>query len=187
MISAGEFRNGVTFEQDGQVLQVVEFQHVKPGKGAACVRTKMKNVITGAVTETSFNPTAKFENATVERKTMEYSYADGDLYYFMDMETYDMIPIDKSVLDDSFRFVKENDSCTVLSYKGNVFGVEAPNFVDLEVTKTEPGLAGNTATNTLKPATLETGAEVKVPLFINEGDKITIDTRTGEYLGRAKS
>ena len=187
MISASDFRNGVTFEMDGKVMQVVEFQHVKPGKGAAFVRTKMKNIITGGVTETSFNPTAKFEQAFVERKDMEYSYNDGDLYYFMDMETFDMIPIDKSVLDDSFRFVKENDTCTVLSYKGNVFGVEAPNFVDLVVTETEPGLAGNTATNTLKPATVETGAEVRVPLFINEGDKITIDTRTGEYLSRAKA
>ncbi len=187
MISVSDFRNGVTFELEGKVMQIVEFQHVKPGKGAAFVRVKMKNVITGAVTETTFNPNDKYPTAYIERKKMEYSYADGDLYYFMDMETYDMIPIDKSVLDDSFRFVKENDSCTVLSYKGNVFGVAAPNFVDLEVTKTEPGLAGNTATNTPKPATLETGAEVKVPLFINEGDKITIDTRTGEYLGRAKS
>ena len=187
MISAGEFRNGVTFEEDGKVLQVVEFQHVKPGKGAAFVRTKYKNVMTGAIREESFNPTAKFEQATVERKDAEYSYNDGDLYYFMDMETYEMTPIEKSVLDDSFRFVKENDTCTVMSYKGNVFGVEAPNFVDLVVTKTDPGFAGNTATNALKPATLETGAEVKVPLFINEGDKINIDTRTGEYLGRSKA
>ena len=187
MISVSDFRNGVNFEMDGNVMHIVEFQHVKPGKGAAFVRVKMKNVITGGVTETTFNPNDKYPTAYIERKKMEYSYSDGDLYYFMDMETYDMIPIDKSILDESFRFVKENDTCTVLSYKGNVFGVEAPNFVDLEITKTEPGLAGNTATNTLKPATVETGAEVKVPLFINEGDKITIDTRTGEYLGRAKS
>ena len=186
MITAGDFRNGVTFEMDGQVMTVVSFQHVKPGKGAAFVRTKMKNVMTGAVTETSFNPTAKFEEATVERKSMEYSYADGNLYYFMDPESYELIPIDGSLLGDNFKFVKENDQCTILSYKGNVFSVEAPNFADLVVTKTEPGLAGNTATNTLKPATLETGAEVRVPLFINEGDKISIDTRTGEYLGRAK-
>ena len=186
-ITAGEFRNGKTFEMDGKIFQVVEFQHVKPGKGAAFVRTKMRNIITGGVTETSFNPTAKFEEAFIERKKMEYSYSDGDLYYFMDMETYEMTPIEKSVLDDSFRFVKENDTCTVMSYKGNVFGVEAPNFVDLVVTKTDPGFAGNTATNALKPATLETGAEVKVPLFINEGDKINIDTRTGEYLGRSKA
>ena len=187
MISVSDFRNGVTFEMEGKVMQIVEFQHVKPGKGAAFVRVKMRNVITGGVTETTFNPNDKYPTAFVERKKMEYSYSDGDLYYFMDMETFDMIPIDKSVLDDSFRFVKENDTCTVLSYKGNVFGVEAPNFVDLVVTETEPGLAGNTATNTLKLATVETGAEVRVPLFINEGDKITIDTRTGEYLSRAKA
>ncbi len=186
MITAGDFRNGVTFEMDGQVMQVVEFQHVKPGKGAAFVRTKMKNVITGAVTETSFNPTAKFENAFVERRNMEYSYADGDLYYFMDQETYELEPIDKSQLSDGFRFVKENMVCVVSSYKGKVFNVEAPNFVDLEITHTEPGLAGNTATNTLKPAVVETGAEIKVPLFINIGDRIRIDTRTGEYLERAK-
>jgi len=186
MITAGDFRNGVTFEMDGQVMQVVEFQHVKPGKGAAFVRTKMKNVITGAVTETSFNPTAKFENAFVERRNMEYSYADGDLYYFMDPESYELEPIDKGELSDGFRFVKENMVCAVSSYKGKVFNVEAPNFVELEVTHTEPGLAGNTATNTLKPAVVETGAEIKVPLFINIGDKIRIDTRTGEYLERAK-
>ena len=186
MISAGEFRNGITFDMDGKVMQVVEFQHVKPGKGAAFVRVKMKDVINGGVTETSFNPTAKFPTAYVERKKMEYSYSDGDLYYFMDGETYELVPIDGSALDDSFRFVKENDVCTIMSYKGKVFGVEVPNFVDLEVTATEPGFAGNTATNTLKPATLETGAEVKVPLFIEEGEKIQVDTRTGEYLGRAK-
>lgn len=185
MISAGDFRNGVTFEEDGNVLQVVEFQHVKPGKGAAFVRTKTKNVITGAVVEKSYNPTAKFPTAYIERKDMEYSYCDGDLYYFMDVETYEMTPINASDLPDSFKFVKENMICKILSYKGNVFGVEAPNFVELEVTKTDPGFAGNTATNTTKPATLETGAEVKVPLFINEGEKVQIDTRTGEYLGRA--
>ena len=187
MISASEFRNGVTFEMDGKVMQVVEFQHVKPGKGAAFVRVKMRNVITGGVTETSFNPTAKYPTAFVERKKMEYSYNDGSLYYFMDSETYELEPIDGSVLDDSFKFVKENDVCTILSYKGKVFGVEAPNFADLVVTKTEPGFAGNTATNVLKPATVETGADVKVPLFMNEGDKIQIDTRTGEYLGRSKA
>ena len=186
-ITAGDFRNGVTFEMEGKVMQVVEFQHVKPGKGAAFVRTKMKNVITGAVTETSFNPTAKFEEAFVERKDMEYSYTDGDLYYFMNPETYELEPVSADVLGDNFKFVKENDMCTVMSYKGKVFGVEIPNFVELVVTATEPGFAGNTATNTLKPATLETGAEVKVPLFINEGDKIQIDTRTGEYLGRSKA
>ena len=186
MISAGEFRNGVTFEMDGQVMQVIEFQHVKPGKGSPFVRTKMKNVITGAVVETSFNPTQKFENAYVERKDMEYSYSDGDLYYFMDGETYELIPIDKSKLSDGFRFVKENETCTVSSYKGVVFNVEAPNFVTLQITETDPGFAGNTATNATKPATLETGAEVKVPLFIEPGELIQIDTRTGEYLGRAK-
>ena len=186
MISVSDFRNGVTFEMDGKVMQIVEFQHVKPGKGAAFVRVKMRNVITGAVVETTFNPSDKYPTAYVERKKMEYSYNDDNLYYFMDSETYELIPIDSSVLDDSFRFVKENDTCTVLSYKGNVFGVEAPNFVDLKVTKTDPGFAGNTATTVTKPATVETGAEIKVPLFIDEGDVISIDTRTGEYLSRAK-
>ena len=185
-ITASDFRNGVTFEMDGQVMQVVEFQHVKPGKGAAFVRTKMKNVITGGVTETSFNPTAKFEQAYVERKDMEYSYNDGDLYYFMDPETYDMVPLNKDVLGDAFQFVKENTMCSLLSYKGSVFTVEVPNFVDLVVTETEPGVKGDTATNVTKAATLETGAQIKVPLFINEGEKIQIDTRTGEYLGRCK-
>ena len=173
-ITAGDFRNGKTFEMDGKIMQVVEFQHVKPGKGAAFVRTKMRNVVTGAVTETSFNPTAKFEEAFIERKDYEYSYNDGDLYYFMDQETYDMIPLNKDVLDDSFRFIKENTPCKLLSYKGNVFGVETPNFVELDIIKADPG------------AIVETGAEVKVPLFINEGDRVQIDTRTGEYLGRAK-
>ena len=185
MISAGDFRNGVTFEEDGKVLQVVEFQHVKPGKGAAFVRTKTKNVITGAVTETSYNPSAKFPTAYIERREMQYSYADGDLYYFMDNETFEMVPINEKDLGDSFRFVKENENVKVLSYKGSIFGIECPNFVVLEVAKTEPGVRGNTATNTLKPATLETGAEIRVPLFINEGDKVRIDTRTGEYMERA--
>ena len=185
MISAGDFRNGITFEEDGQVLQVVEFQHVKPGKGAAFVRTKTKNVITGSVVEKSYNPTAKFPTAFIERKDMDYSYNDGDLYFFMDPETFEMTPVNKADLPDAFKFVKENMVCKILSYKGKVFGLECPNFVDLEVTHTEPGLAGNTATNTLKPATLETGAEVRVPLFINEGEVIQIDTRTGEYMGRA--
>ncbi|MBO6116158.1 MAG: elongation factor P [Ruminococcus sp.] len=185
MISAGDFRNGVTFELDGQVVQVIEFQHVKPGKGAAFVRTKYKNVITGSVVETSFNPTAKFPTAFVERKDMQYSYNDGDLYYFMDMETYEQIPISASVLGDSFKFVKEEMMCKILSYKGNVFGVEPPNFVELVVTQTDPGFKGDTATNATKPATLETGAEIKVPLFINEGEKIQVDTRTGEYMSRA--
>lgn len=186
MITAGDFRNGVTFDMDGNVYQIIEFQHVKPGKGAAFVRTKIRNVISGAVVEKTFNPTDKFPTAFIERKDMEYLYNDGDLYYFMDQETYDMVPLNKDILGDAFRFVTENTVCKVLSYKGSVFGLECPNFMDLEVTETEPGLAGNTATNTLKPATVETGAEVKVPLFINIGDKISIDTRTGEYIGRAK-
>ena len=186
MISAGDFRNGVTFEWDGKVMQVVEFQHVKPGKGAAFVRTKMRNVITGGVTENSFNPSDKFENAYVERREMEYSYSDGGLYYFMNLESYELEPIDASLIGDSFKFVKENMNCTVHSYKGKVFNIEPPNFVELVITATEPGVRGDTATNVTKPATLETGAEVKVPLFIEEGEKIRIDTRTGEYLERAK-
>ena len=185
MISAGDFRNGMTFEMDGQVVQVIEFQHVKPGKGAAFVRTKYKNVITGAVVETSFNPTAKFPTAFVERKDMQYSYNDGNLYYFMDLETYEQIPISKDVIGDALDFVKEEEIVKVLSYKGNVFGIEPPFFVELTVTSTEPGVKGNTATNATKPAVVETGAEIRVPLFINEGDKILIDTRTREYMERA--
>ena len=184
MIAAGDFRNGITFEMDGNVVQVIEFQHVKPGKGAAFVRTKYKNVITGAVVERSFNPTDKYPTAYIERKDMQYLYSDGDLYYFMDMETYEQQPIDKSKLGPAFQFVKENMEVKVLSYKGNVFGVEPPNFVELEVTETDPGFKGDTATNATKPATLETGAEIKVPLFINQGDMIRIDTRTGEYMER---
>ncbi len=186
MLSAGDFRNGMTFEMDGQVMQVIEFQHVKPGKGSAFVRTKMRNVITGSVTETTFNPSDKFEEAYVERRNMEYLYNDGDLYYFMDTETYEQTPINKDVLSDNFRFVKDNMSCKVLSYKGNVFGVEPPTFIDLEITETDPGFRGDTATNVVKPATLETGAVVKVPLFLSVGDRIRIDTRNGEYLERAK-
>ena len=186
-MTAGEFRNGVTFEMDGQVQQVIEFQHVKPGKGAAFVRVKMKNVVTGAVTETSFNPTAKFEEAFVERREMQYLYNEGDLYYFMDNETYEQIPISKGTLGDDFRFVKENENVKVLSYKGSVFAVEPPLFVEREITETEPGFKGNTATNVLKPATVETGAVVKVPIFIEQGERIQIDTRTGEYLGRSKT
>ena len=185
MVSAGDFRNGVTFEMEGNVLQIIEFQHVKPGKGAAFVRAKVRNVITGSVVERTFNPNDKFPTAFVERKDMEYSYNDGGLYYFMDPESYELIPINESDLPDSFKFVKENMTCKILSYKGNVFGVEPPNFVELQVTKTDPGFKGDTATNTTKPATLETGAEVKVPLFIDEGEMIQIDTRTGEYLGIA--
>ena len=184
MITAGDFRNGVTFEMDGNVVSIVEFQHVKPGKGAAFVRTKIRNVITGAVTEKTFNPNDKYPTAFIERRDMEYLYSDGDLYYFMDCESYEQLPINQSILGDNFKFVKENMVCKVLSYKGNVFGVEPPNFVELQVTKTDPGFKGDTATNVTKPATLETGAEVKVPLFIDEGEMIRIDTRTGEYLSR---
>ena len=185
MVTAGDFRNGVTFEMDGGVYSIIEFQHVKPGKGAAFVRTKIRNVMTGSVTEKTFSPTDKFENAYVERKEMQYLYSDGDLYYFMDMESYEQLPIGKDKLDDNFRFVKENMMCKVVSYKGNVFGVEPPIFVELEVTDTEPGFKGDTATGTVKPATLETGAQIKVPLFIDVGTMIRIDTRTGEYLERA--
>ena len=186
MLMAGDFRNGKTFELDGQVMQIIEFQHVKPGKGAAFVRTKMKNVITGAVIERSFSPTDKFEEAVVERKDMQYSYNDDGLYYFMDLETYELVPIDADKLSDNFKFVKEEMICRLVSYKGNVFAVEPPMFVELTVTETEPGFKGDTATGTTKPATLETGATIKVPLFINEGDVLRIDTRTGEYLERAK-
>lgn len=185
MISAGEFRNGLTFDMDGEVMQIVEFQHVKPGKGAAFVRTKIRNVVTGAVTERTFNPTEKFPPAFVERREMEYLYNDEHLYYFMDSETYEQEAIDAKNLDDSFKFVKENMKVKVLSYKGKVFGVEPPNFVVLQITKTDPGLKGNTATNATKPAVLETGAEIKVPLFIDEGEMINVDTRTGEYMSRA--
>ncbi len=185
MISAGDFRNGATFEMEGSVYSIIEFQHVKPGKGAAFVRTKIRNVITGAVTERTFNPNDKFPTAFIERKDMQYLYNDGDLYYFMDPESFEQIPISKTILGDNFKFVKENMDCKILSYKGNVFGVEPPNFVELEITKTDPGFKGDTATNATKPATVETGAEIKVPLFINEGEKIRIDTRTGEYMERA--
>ena len=185
MVTAGDFRNGVTFEMDGNVYSIIEFQHVKPGKGAAFVRTKIRNVISGAVTEKTFNPNDKYPTAFIERKDMEYLYNDGDLYYFMDSETYEQLPISPNVLGDNFRFVKENMVCKVLSYKGNVFGIEPPNFVELQVTETEPGVKGDTATNVTKPATLETGAEIKVPIFINEGEMIRVDTRTGEYMARA--
>ena len=185
MVTAGDFRNGVTFEMDGNVYSIIEFQHVKPGKGAAFVRTKIRNVISGAVTEKTFNPNDKYPTAFIERKDMEYLYNDGDLYYFMDSETYEQLPISPNVLGDNFRFVKENMVCKVLSYKGNVFGIEPPNFVEVQVTETEPGVKGDTATNVTKPATLETGAEIKVPIFINEGEMIRVDTRTGEYMERA--
>lgn len=185
MVVAGDFRNGVTFDMDGAVFQIVEFQHVKPGKGAAFVRTKIRNVITGAVIERTFNPSDKFPTAYIERKDMQYLYSDGDLYYFMDNETYENIPINADKLGDNFKFVKENTDVKVLSYKGVVFGVEPPFFIELQVTATEPGVRGDTATNVTKPATLETGAEVRVPIFINEGDMIRVDTRTGEYMERA--
>ena len=185
MVSAGDFRNGVTFEMDGGVYQIIEFQHVKPGKGAAFVRTKIRNVITGAVVEKTFSPTDKYPTAFVERKDMEYLYNDGSLYYFMDLETFENIPINADILPDSFKFVKENEQVKILSYKGNVFGVEPPFFVELVITHTEPGFKGDTAQGGTKPAELETGAVVKVPLFINEGEKLRIDTRTGEYMERA--
>ncbi len=185
MISAGEFRNGVTFEFEGNVYQIVEFQHVKPGKGAAFVRTKLKNVITGGVVEKTFRPTEKCEKAMIERRDMAFSYSDGDLYYFMDQETFDMMPLSTEQVGDALKFVTENMICRILSYKGSVFGIEPPTFVELTVAQTEPGIKGDTATGATKPATLETGATIMVPLFINEGEKIRIDTRTGEYMERA--
>ena len=187
MISVSDFRNGVTFDMDGKVMQIIEFQHVKPGKGAAFVRVKMRNVITGGVTETTFNPNDKYPTAYIERRKMDYSYNDGNCIILWIRETFEMTPVDENILDASFKFVKENDQCTIRSCPTRATcSASRLELADLVVTKTEPGLAGNTATNTLKPATLETGAEVRVPLFINEGDKISIDTRTGEYLGRAK-
>ena len=186
MATTADIKIGMCIELNGKTYQIVDFQHVKPGKGAAFVRVKMKNVVTGAVTETSFNPTSMFEEAFVERREMQYLYNEGDLYYFMDNETYEQIPISKDTLGDDFRFVKENENVKVLSYKGSVFAVEPPLFVELEITETEPGVKGNTATNVLKPATVETGAVVKVPIFIEQGERIQIDTRTGEYLGRSK-
>jgi len=185
MISAGEFRNGITFELEGNVYQIIDFQHVKPGKGAAFVRTKIKNVITGGVVERTFRPTEKMPKAHIDRKDMEYSYSDGDLYYFMDQETFELMPLNGDQLGDSLKFVKENMLVKVLFFKGNVFGVEPPTFVELNVIETEPGVKGDTATNVTKPATVETGAVVFVPLFINEGDRIRIDTRTSEYMERA--
>ena len=185
VVIAGDFRNGVTFEMEGKVVQVLEFQHVKPGKGAAFVRTKLKDVINGGVIEKTFNPTDKFEGAYIERRDMEYLYTDGDLYYFMDPETYEQMPLNAEKLSDNFKFVKENTVCKIISYKGNVFSVEPPVFVTLEITDTEPGVRGDTATNVTKAATLETGAVVRVPIFINTGDLVRIDTRVGEYLERA--
>ena len=185
MISAGDFKNGITLEIDGNVCQSVEFQHVKPGKGAAFVRTKYKNIITGAVLEKSFRPTEKFPAARIERVDMQYLYDDGDLYYFMDTETYDQVALNSETVGDALKFVKENEMCKICSHNGSVFSVEPPLFVELEITETEPGFKGDTATGASKPATVETGATVAVPLFVNQGDKIKIDTRTGEYLSRA--
>ena len=184
MITAGDFRNGATFDMDGAVFQIIEFQHVKPGKGAAFVRTKIRNVMTGSVTERTFNPSDKFPEAFIERKDMQYLYSDGELYYFMDVESYEQMPLDKEKLSENFSFVKENTIVKIISYKGNVFGVEPPMFVELEVIDTDPGFKGDTVNNTLKPATLETGIQIKVPLFVERGDVLKIDTRTGEYLER---
>ena len=185
MVIAGDFKNGVTFEMDGNVMQVIEFQHVKPGKGAAFVRTKYKDVMTGATREASFNPTAKFENAVIERRDLQYSYDDGDLYHFMDTETWEETLVSRDMVEDNFKFVKEEMMCKISSFKGTIFSVEPPTFVELAVTETEPGVRGDTATNVTKPATLETGAVIKVPIFINEGDVLKVDTRTGEYIERA--
>ena len=182
--SAGDFRNGTTFEMDGNVYRVVEFQHVKPGKGSAFVRTKIKNVITGATLEKTFNPSEKFPGAEIEKKTMQYLYNDGGLYYFMDNETYEQMPLNEEQIGDALKYMKENMTMKILSYKGSVFAVEPPMFVELEVTYTEPGFSGNTTTTSGKPATLENGFEISVPLFVNIGDIIRIDTRTGEYMER---
>ncbi len=182
--TAGDFRNGTTFEMEGNVYRVVEFQHVKPGKGSAFVRTKIKNVITGSVLEKTFNPSEKFPSAEIEKREMQYLYQDGDLYYFMDNETYEQMPLNKEQIGESLKYLKENMNVKILSYKGNVFSIEPPMFIELAVTYTEPGFAGNTATTSGKPATLENGLEIIVPMFINIGDVIKIDTRTGEYLER---
>lgn len=184
MISAGDFRNGVTLEIEGNVYQILEFQHVKPGKGAAFVRTKLKNIINGGVVEKTFRPTEKFPAARIDRVDMQYLYSDGDLYHFMNVETYDQIALNSEDVGDSLKFVKENEMVKICSHNGNVFAVEAPLFVELEITDTEPGFKGDTATGATKPATVETGAVVNVPLFVEQGNKIKIDTRTGEYLSR---
>ena len=184
MISAGDFRNGITLEIEGNVYQIIEFQHVKPGKGAAFVRTKLKNIINGGVVEKTFRPTEKFPTARIDRVDMQYLYNDGDLYYFMNVETYDQIALNSDTIGDSLKFVKDNEMVKVCSYNGNVFAIEPPLFVELEVTETEPGFKGDTATGANKPATVETGATVNVLLFVEIGDKIKIDTRTGEYLSR---
>ena len=184
MISAGDFRNGVTLEIEGNIYQIIEFQHVNPGKGAAFVRTKLKNIINGGVVEKTFRPTEKFPQARIDRVDMQYLYSDGDLYYFMNVETYDQIALNEEAIGDALKFVKENEMVKVCSHNGNVFAVEPPLFVELEVTETEPGFKGDTAQGASKPATVETGATVNVPLFVEIGDKIKIDTRTGEYLSR---
>lgn len=184
MISAGDLRKGTTFEMDGNVYTVVDFLHVKPGKGAAFVRAKLRNVIQGGVVDTTFNPTDKLQEAVIERKDMQYLYNDGELYYFMDQETFEQIPLDYDKVQEAIKYLKENMFASIKFYKGSAFSVEAPNFVELEVTQSEPGVKGNTATNALKPATVETGAQVMVPFFINEGDVIRIDTRSGEYMER---
>ena len=184
MISAGDFKNGLTIELEGNVFQIVDFQHVKPGKGAAFVRTKMKNIKNGGVVEKTFRPTEKCEKAHIERKDMQYLYNDGDLFYFMDPETYDQIPISSAAIGDSLKFVKENEMVKLCSHNGNVFSIEPPITVELQITESEPGVKGDTATGATKPATVETGAVGYVPLFVNQGDKIKIDTRTGEYLSR---
>ena len=184
MISAGDFRNGVTLEIEGNVYQILEFQHVKPGKGAAFVRTKLKNIINGGVVEKTFRPTEKFPAARIDRVDMQYLYSDGDLYHFMNVETFDQIALNSDDVGDSLKFVKENEMVKICSYNGNVFAVEAPLFVELEIIDTEPGFKGDTATGATKPATVETGAVVNVPLFVEQGNKIKIDTRTGEYLSR---
>ena len=184
MISAGDFRNGVTIEYENSVYQIIEFQHVKPGKGAAFVRTKLKNIKSSGVIEKSFRPTEKFPQARIDRKDLQYLYADGDLYYFMDTERYEQMALNSETVGDALKFVKENEMCKICSHNGSVFSVEPPLFVELEITDTEPGFKGDTATGASKPATVETGAQVFVPLFVNQGDKIKIDTRTGEYLSR---
>ncbi|HAH18739.1 elongation factor P [Eubacterium uniforme] len=185
MISAGDFKNGITIEYDGNIYQIIEFQHVKPGKGAAFVRTKLKNIVNGGVIETSFRPTEKFPLARIDKKDMQYLYSDGDLFHFMDVETYDQVALGADTVGDALKFVKENEMVKICSHNGSVFSIEPPLFVELEITETEPGVKGNTATNVTKPAIVETGAEVKVPIFIDQGEKIKIDTRTGEYLSRA--
>lgn len=187
MISAGEFRNGVTMEYEGAPYVILEFQHVKPGKGAAFVRTKIKNLKTGAVLEKTFRPTEKMPKAHIDRQDMQYLYSDGDLYHFMNSETFDQIAINAAEVGDSLKFVKENDVVKILAYDGQVFGIEPPLFVELRITDTEPGFAGNTAQGATKPAILETGAQIQVPLFINQDEIVKIDTRTGEYLGRSNA